>query len=409
MKLLEILRKTNPSYFRYRYKKLQAKYFRHRDRHLFTHACFNHPLINIPKRVIENEGPVDVFNDALMERVCRLYQSFSHTYETAGDIWQEIEARRRPYTDALLRDDYAEVRSFFLEILKGDLLEGMAHANGIVIDAGRNPYTADYFTLRLADTLLSLAEAMGTYPVHSFAQMDLQRYIDHLNPNLEKLVADIEQEIGFSLDMPQVGNPPIVRIGDHRLNPDPVQHAYTAHRIQQLLGNKANPTILEIGGGYGMTALMSHRAGLRNYTIIDLPYVSSFQLGYLGAVIGSDKIQVYGEKGEGLRREQYDIALGPPVAISAIPDRSIDLVVNVDSIPEMPVDVGADYLKEIKRVCRGQFLSMNQEARKQHINQVQTIVPELVKTVGGFKRTHRFRHWMEQGYVEEVYDLTSTD
>ena len=406
MRVIEIIKKTNPTYFRHRFKKLRAAWYRYRDRRLYTHACFNHPLINIDRKQYVNEGPGGEFSDELLKRVCSIYEKGSQNYSVVGDIWQENEKRTAAYIDALKRNDLPFLRSCFENILIGDLLEGMAHANGIVIDEERNPYTPDYFMLRVADTLLSLGEAVGCYQVHSFAQMSLQQYIGHVNPAFEQLIEDIESHLGFSIGMPTDGNPPVIQAGAKKLNPDSIQHAYTAFRIRETLRDVSNPRILEIGGGYGMTALMSHRAGLRNYLIADLPFVSSFQLGYLGSVLGSDRVASHADPDFKLDAP-FDIALCSPDRLAEIPDQSLDLVVNVDSIPEMPPEVGRNYLREIKRICRGKFLSINQEAQKQHLGLKQSRVWDMIRKEGGFQQLARYRHWMEQGYVEEIYSCSS--
>jgi uncharacterized phage protein gp47/JayE len=63
------------------------------------------------------------------------------------------------------------------------------------------------------------------------------------------------------------------------------------------------------------------------------------------------------------------------------------------------------YLREIRRLAP-RFVSINQEVQKVHGGAQQNRVAELAEEAGGFRRASRHRHWMEQGYVEEVFERT---
>ncbi|MCH7799018.1 MAG: hypothetical protein IID28_11335, partial [Planctomycetes bacterium] len=97
------------------------------------------------------------------------------------------------------------------------------------------------------------------------------------------------------------------------------------------------------------------------------------------------------------------LALLAPDEIGAIADDSVELVINCDSLPEIGRETALHYLRQIRRISR-RFLSINQETRKTHNGIAQNWVSELVEQAGGFQRVYRFRHWMEQGYVEELYE-----
>ena len=145
-----------------------------------------------------------------------------------------------------------------------------------------------------------------------------------------------------------------------------------------------------------MLALCAYRAGYRNFTIIDLPFVGAIQMGYLGAALGTDTVS-------GGRETPAPLALLPPEEIKNIPDDSVDLVINCDSLPEIGKETALDYLRQVGRISR-RFLSINQETQKVHNGIAQNWVSDLVDQVGGYRRVYRFRCWMEQGYVEELYE-----
>ena len=195
--------------------------------------------------------------------------------------------------------------------------------------------------------------------------------------------------------MPDVGGPSVIRFNGQPVAPDVLRHAYVAWRARQLVDPAAK--VLEIGGGYGMLGLLAHRAGMRDWTILDLPFVGCIQMGYLMRVCGADQVSSMDED------RQTPLTIAKPEDIGHIPDDGLGLVVNCDSLPEMGRETALSYLREIKRITP-RFLSINQEAARPYQNVPQSVVKDLIEEVGGFRRIYRFRYWMEQGYVEELYE-----
>lgn len=395
---MTLLRLLTRNYWRTKTRKVGARWQRYRDRRLFTHPTFTHALIDPLKPAVVLSRADTALDMKLIERVAAVYRRASQHFQNASpSMWDQLQAQRRDFIAALESGDVADIGGFVKTMFRTDLLDGMAHAEAIFVDESRNPYVRDYFRLRVTDSLLSLGEALALQPVPSFAQMRLPDYIAHLRTDQDALYRGIEAALGFSLAAPDIGMPPGCRLNGVLTTPDMIRHAYTAHRLRSL-GFGAESRILEIGGGFGAAALLAYRAGQRRYTIIDLPYVGAIQMLYLGHALGADKVAGLGESAAA-------ITLLPPPAIHDIPDKSIDLVINTDSLPEIGRAAALDYMREIKRIARA-FLSINQEAQKDHPGVGrQNFVPELAEATGGFVRRHRFRHWMEQGYVEEYYSL----
>jgi hypothetical protein len=99
------------------------------------------------------------------------------------------------------------------------------------------------------------------------------------------------------------------------------------------------------------------------------------------------------------------VQLLPEAALSDI-EPNVQLVINKDSMPEMPEDAARRYLEWIRTNCAGLFFSCNQEAGAVFHGVAQNVVPELVGKVGGFRRLRRDPSWMRPGYVEEIYEVT---
>jgi hypothetical protein len=145
---------------------------------------------------------------------------------------------------------------------------------------------------------------------------------------------------------------------------------------------------------------MAHRAGVRRYAIFDLPWVNALQGYFLIRTLPEGTVRLHGE-------DAGDVRVLPYWKLDDEPAGSCDVLVNTDSLPEMGHATAKGYLPKVRRVTRGVFLSVNQEA-KAEVPGVgpQQCVAELVAEAGGFRAESRQRYWMRQGYVEEVYRPT---
>ena len=380
---------------RRRLGKARAKLARWRYAPRITHPAFTRPLIGLEPPAVERLGPGPVPDDALLARIAACFAAArGQAASTAPSMWDEHERLRAPFLAALAGADLASLRAQFGDLFGGVLLDGMSHGNALFGETGRNPDGPGFLGLRTVDCLLALAEATGEAAVPCYAQMTLPRYIETLLGDLAGLLARVEARLGFPLAMPPVGRPYVVRLGGRATAPDILRHAYLAHRLREL-GFGEGARVLEIGGGYGMFAWCARRAGLGPVTIIDLPFVGAIQMGWLGAALSAREVAGAGEPAA-------PVTLLPPDAIAALPDDGFDVVVNADSLPEMGRATALAYLREIRRLAPC-FVSINQETQKVHAGLAQNRVADLAAEAGGYRRAARFRHWMEQGYVEELY------
>lgn len=373
-----------------RLRRLRARMRRMRNVALWgapglVHALFDAPRPQVRRSV--DSLPVDA---SLVARIVKCYQ---RSREAQADFvsWSHIA----PLQTALEAGDCDTVAAHFSDLFRGSLVLGMGHAEALYF--GERKWRAGYNELRMTDMLLCLGEALGVVTLPNHAQMKIDEYVAVLHTDQDALFADIERALGFSLEMPLVGYPPVFVFGGVTTSADMVRHAYVAARIRQIT-SATSGRVLELGAGFGSLALLARRAGCVEYTIIDLPQVNAIQMFFLGTALGPDAVSGYGETPRRLR-------ILPPVAIREIADGSIDLIVNMDSLPEIDRGEALSYLREFRRVGRS-FLSINQEARAKHTRGEQTVVQELTREVGGFERIQRFPYWMIEGYVEELYRTT---
>ncbi len=330
------------------------------------------------------------------ELVNRIIAAYRAAWQTplgpSGSFWFTSHADpKREIHDALLRDDPSDITRILRDPGSSTLFYGFDALTkpGMYPTAPANfwDYQAPY------DNLRRLAEVLGAHRLENPEHRYYGAASAATNPSADQVLKDIGDRLGFAIDIPNpfAGETGLATSGGvitYRV----VQALYQAWRITDLTKGVASPRIVEIGGGLGRTAYYSWRAGVRNYTLIDLPMTAVAQAYFLGRTLGPDAVCLYGEDRPGIRVQ-------PPVAFHDGKDH-YDLAVNVDSLTEMAADTARDYCQAI-RARADKFLSINHEANPFTVAEIcsQILLPCL----------SRVPYWMRRGYVEEVFSpgLTS--
>ncbi|MDF2367553.1 putative sugar O-methyltransferase [Sneathiella sp.] len=358
-----------------------------------TRLFFDTP--SLPTRFGENSYE---FADPILERICNAF-NLADAGGAQEDIWTELTASNADFIKAMREKDFQGIRAILSNLFHGPLLFGMGHTD--IFLSKRSPYDRQYFPLRCRDATLALAEALALKSLASNQQTSLDDYVSSTNADVADYIQQIEEKLRHSIEVPEVGKPPIAEIGRYRVSPDSVRHAYVMYRVKQL-GHKPEDALLEIGGGFGNVARYAFLQGFRDYTIVDIPYVAAIQAAFLAATVGEDNISLLGED------PVKAIKICPSTRKNKLPE-TIDLAINMDSLPEINKTESLEYLNLIRSKSRN-FLSINQEAQKTHKETIkQYSVPDLINMVGGFRRLHRHPYWMEQGYAEEYYAVDAKD
>ncbi len=168
------------------------------------------------------------------------------------------------------------------------------------------------------------------------------------------------------------------------------QAIYQAYRIKQLLGNITNPRVLEIGAGLGRTAYFARLLGIKDYTIVDIPFTALSSGYFLGCILGEDQIVYSGEQAPNAQ-ERIKI-LNPEEFLSS--NNRYDLIINTDGFTEMDQNIARSYWKKIEK-CTPIFLSINHENNSYR---VRILIDESKNIISA----ERHLYWMRKGYVEEV-------
>ncbi len=161
------------------------------------------------------------------------------------------------------------------------------------------------------------------------------------------------------LEEPLEGNPP--RLHDHgRLISQDLANSVLEYRsiLAPQIDRGQIRTILELGPGYGRTAFvfLSALPGAR-YVLVDIPPALAVSERYLSSVFADRRIfryrpfRSYAEVRDEFERAQIAFLL--PQQLQLLPDRSVDLFVNISSLHEMRVDQIRYYFEILGRLLRG--------------------------------------------------------
>jgi hypothetical protein len=310
-------------------------------------------------------------------------------------MWTGIQRRRGPFLDAVRDRDVPAVQRALAGMFQSELIWGLGRVHPETADHIR---TGDHsgVQIQIADALVSLAEATGAARLTCIEQQGVDVHLAALQVDLDALLAKVVDRTGIDVDMPAAGGNYGCTIAGRHVSIDSLVHAYTAFRLRQLRV-RSRARIVEIGGGYGCLARVCRRSGFDDFTVVDLPWVNILQGYLLVMTLPAGDVSLFGEP-------DRPVKVRPFWEFAAMRARSVDVVINTDSLPEIGEESGRRYIGDIARVMRGCFLSINQESmveypglgRQLHVN-------SLAAGNRHLRLAHRHRYWMRQGYVEELF------
>jgi SAM-dependent methyltransferase len=256
------------------------------------------------------------------------------------------------------------------------------------------PQHARAYANGCASLVTNLAEAVGARRAHNPEAPGARA-----NGNdLEALLADLDRHLGVKLAFPnpfprEIGLKTSRGIASVRA----VYAIYQAWRLRELCRLTKGRKVLEIGAGTGRAAYYALCLGLDDYTIIDLPATLVASSCFLAAALGEGKIWMVGDPVE---ERAGRLRLLPATETGALPE-CFDVIVNVDSLPEMPREIAEEYFVEACSKSSA-FLSINHEAGGLRVS-------DLPARLGRQEPVLRSKHWLRNGYVEEIFFRQNSD
>jgi len=325
--------------------------------------------------------------------------------QAASGIWAWVmDEHQRQLIAALERGDARNLAELLAGMFRSEFIWGLGGmAPGGLPDHSESRLGSRILMLKLVDSLVSLGEALGVVP----AENPEQGYMGHFDPMCESALADLikalERIVGARLTFPDIGAAYGLTVDGRLITPETPEQIYTAVRLAEAIGLHLHDRpgeslrMVEIGGGYGGACywfLHSQQAVMR-YTIVDLPTVNVLQGYFLAKAFGPTAVSFLGEP-------PARIAILPNSALSEV-ETPYDVLLNKDSMPEMPYHTMVAYLDWARSRCEGFFYSNNHEARAPFLEHPQGRVADAIEHVGGFRRRAREQSWVRPGYVEEIY------
>jgi putative sugar O-methyltransferase len=364
-----------------------------------------HPMLNVrvaPPVILDPDPSSERVSQAVARVVAAFQRAQADRVRDEPSYWDLIEDWNRPFLTALGEGDEPAVQAALARMFQSSLIWGLGRVHESFPQQMRAQPTDNYFQRMVTDTLVSMAEAVAATRLTLADQQGVRAHLDALNVDLDGLFRKVETRTGLDLSFPAVGATYGVQIDSRLVTIDTLMHGYAVYRLRQL-GASADSVIAEIGGGYGCLGCLMGRAGHGPYLIYDLPWVNALQGYFLILALPAGSVRLYGES-------DGDLQVLPYWCFHELPDQSVDFIVNTNSLPEMAAATARRYLATMKRVLRGKFFSVNQEAGVEApVIGPQHCLAQLMEEVGGFQLLHRSRYWMWQGYLEEVYARASTE
>jgi hypothetical protein len=332
---------------------------------------------------------IPVYDEEIVRRVIASFRGRAKTAQNdTSSIWGTLlHTKNRELLQAFDNGDEGICGAALRNPASNNLTFGMDNINLAGANLRSNENDLQSYVHLCQDNLIRLAEALGAMwldiPNHpswfSFASTrpdDVLYNLDRVTGTRVDFPNPFPDESGLQTDR-----------GVCALRCIPA--IYLAQRIRSLVGHLPNPRILEIGAGTGRSAYYAHRLGLKDYTVIDLPFPAGVVQGYfLLRTLGKEQVVLCGEP-----EHSGAVKLKDPATFFQ-DDQHYDLVVNMDSLTEVGVTVARDYWRKISQCCR-QVFSINHEVNGFRIRDLTS--PD----------DHITRHpdWFRSGYVEEVIRL----
>lgn len=206
----------------------------------------------------------------------------------------------------------------------------------------------------------------GERMFESFAALDGRKSLQRaalMQRQYEAWLANTPAADVAELAAPPIGNPWGYIVRGTLLYEPVFEYHFQARYIATLLAHLTRPTVIEIGGGFGGLAYhMLSRVPAVTYIGFDLPENVFLQGYYLSCAFPEKKILLYRQGMPALTHDDvsaHDVVLLPNFMLPALPDTVADMVVNVRSLSEMPVDTIGEYLRQIDRIGRLFFFHEN--------------------------------------------------
>jgi hypothetical protein len=329
-------------------------------------------------------------------------------------LWEQradVPSLRDSMWGTFLQEEYAALRRLVEQGDTGGLARYLSTVfrseavNGYTYGSKFDPFPHrwSYLPVGIELSVVTLAESVGILRAECPEQGQIAYWRNEHTE--ERLIEQLESYFAMRIEAPRTGDARGILFGGRFLTLETCSQIYTAHRMRDAINREIGPAvdlnIVEIGGGYGGLCYWMHRllgARINRYVVVDLPEVNLVQAYFLSS-LETRELLLFGEEE---RKGESRIDLIPHWTL---PDLRLcpNVLINQDSMPEMPLAEVERYLAWGSDNVDGLFFSFNQEAYSPWRGVPQIHVPSVVGRYPRFRRIARNASWVRRGYVEEIY------
>jgi hypothetical protein len=333
-------------------------------------------------------GPAQPPEDAgLVRRIAVAYAfALRGAEREAPGVWREIFVHKLREADRILgAGDAAALSVLLRDPAASNLFWGIDDLNLEYVTGLVHPEASEKQRRLCAELLVRLAEALGA--VRLFNPEANLPESPRVTP--DEVLAACDAALGKRVELPNIFRGENgLRASRGVLSYRMLHALYVGVRLRSLLGDLSGKRVLEIGAGVGRTAYLGVLLGAERYDVVDIPITGAIQAYFLGRTLGDDAVRMHGEAD----RPGARVRLLTPGEFLEGTER-YDLIVNVDSLTEIPREQAQRYAAAIPERCPA-FLSINHEVNA-------FVVAELF--AGKAHACTRHPYWLRSGYAEELY------
>lgn len=351
----------------------------------------------------------EAVDSTLVSRILGVAGAQSNKKEGGGYVWDVISQEHWQHLDGLTREGMSL-------LAESPLTDGLLQGRALTQVLRESDQQRNHWCNAALDALLCLCEAMEVIEVEDI-ELGVRHQVTKETP--DELLDTVSRLVGFEVLAPDIFTG-LFGLETAR-GVFTFRHfiaLYVAWRLAQTYPEKKSIRIGEIGAGAGLVAYYAWQFGFRDYSIFDLPTVNVVQSWFLGQSLPEAPL-ILGDEPDSFAG--LGIRVLSPDHLQRAPETFWDVVVNIDSMPEIAPEIVTDYL-ELLRSRTSLIYSYNQEARPSldgqkylgrpesfdadfvAIKQRQEPMAWHVSRCGGYERLSRNRAWLRPGYVEEWYE-----
>ncbi len=213
------------------------------------------------------------------------------------------------------------------------------------------------------------------------------------------------------IDEPTEGNPFRIFLNGKLISQDLANSVLEYYSICEHFkaSTTSKNTICELGAGYGRNAYVFMKASPNcKYIVIDIPPALYVSQHYLTSVFRGKNIFTFRpfDRFSDVEKElnNADIAFLLPHQAEMLPEKSVDLFINISSLHEMKIDQIHTYFKLIEKLTKGYFYTKQWWVSHNPADGI-TITPKDYPVPTNWKQVYLRQAKVQTYFFEAMYEL----